>query len=216
MNGLRVVLADDHLVVRIGARFTIESTGVGTIVGEAATPEELLRVLSESPCDILVTDFTMAGGELPDGLAMLGRIRRQHPELPIVLLSVSTNLGALRAAKNAGVLGFVDKHDVHHDSLPKAIASAYRRRPYVSPSLQALIDSIGNGRFAHPESRGMALTAREHEVLRLLGTGMTIKQIAQQQVKSISTISRQKSDAMHKLGLANDAELFDYLRQIRQ
>lgn len=172
-----------------------------------------MQALAAQPCDVLVTDYTMAGGKEADGLAMIGRIRRRYPALPIVLLTMSNNLAILRAVKREGVLGFIDKHDVRQEGLQIAVRRAYHGRAYVSSSLQELIDSAGDGEFSDTKKRQLSLSPREMEVLRLLGAGLTVKQIAQQSQRSISTISRQKGDAMHKLGLEGDAALFEYLRE---
>ncbi|REN18771.1 DNA-binding response regulator, partial [Mycobacterium tuberculosis] len=96
------------------------------------------------------------------------------------------------------------------DELPLAIQTVQRGMPYVSQSLKERIDAIGTNSVEEGEAR--PLSPREVEVLRLLGSGMTVKEIAIHLHKSVSTISRQKGDAMLKLGLKGDAELFDYLR----
>ncbi|MBS9727105.1 response regulator transcription factor, partial [Stutzerimonas stutzeri] len=108
-----------------------------------------------------------------------------------------------------GVLGLVDKSS-SMDELPQAIQAVYRGQTYISRSLRERVETAGSWRMR--EGDGKPLSPREVEVLRLLGTGMTVKEISLQLHKSVSTISRQKGDAMLKLGLKGDAELFDYLR----
>lgn len=206
---LRIIIADDHPVVRIGTRSVIESSGVGRVVGEASDAQALIQLLASQPCDLLVTDYSMPGSPQADGFAMIGMIRRRHPDLPIVMLSVSSNLAILRMVREAGVLGLVDKGS-SMDELPQAIQSVQRGQPYLSRTLKERVEAAGSERIA--ETDGRPLSPREVEVLRLLGTGMTVKEIALQLHKSVSTISRQKGDAMQKLGLKGDAELFDYLR----
>jgi two-component system capsular synthesis response regulator RcsB len=99
------------------------------------------------------------------------------------------------------------------DELPQAIQAVYRGQSYISRSLRERVEEAGSWRMR--EGDGKPLSPREVEVLRLLGTGMTVKEISLQLHKSVSTISRQKGDAMLKLGLKGDAELFDYLRDGR-
>lgn len=140
---------------------------------------------------------------------MIGMIRRRYPDLPVLMLSVSNNLAILRMVLDSGVLGLVDKSS-SMDELPQAIQAVYRGQRYISRSLRERVEAAGSWRMR--EGDGKPLSPREVEVLRLLGTGMTVKEISLQLHKSVSTISRQKGDAMLKLGLKGDAELFDYLR----
>jgi len=206
---LRIIIADDHPVVRIGTKAVIESSGVGQVVAEASTVAELMTALGDHECDVLVTVYSMPGGAQADGFAMLAMIRRRFPELPVLMLSVSNNLAILRMGVATGVLGLVDKTS-SMDELPLAIQTVQRGMSYVSLSLKERIDAIGTESVEEGEAR--PLSPREVEVLRLLGSGMTVKEIAIHLHKSVSTISRQKGDAMLKLGLKGDAELFDYLR----
>ena len=187
----------------------IESSGVGQVVAEASTVAELMTVLGDHECDVLVTDYSMPGGAQADGFAMIAMIRRRFPELPVLMLSVSNNLAILRMVVATGVLGLVDKTS-SMDELPLAIQTVQRGVPYVSLSLKERIDAIGTESVEEGGAR--PLSPREVEVLRLLGSGMTVKEIALHLHKSVSTISRQKGVAMLKLGLKGDAELFDYLR----
>ncbi|AWH31546.1 MULTISPECIES: response regulator transcription factor [Stenotrophomonas] len=206
---LRIIIADDHPVVRIGTRAVIESSGVGRVVGEADNAQALIALLANQPCDLLVTDYSMPGSAQADGFAMIGMIRRRYPDLPVLLLSVSNNLAILRMVLDSGVLGLVDKSS-SMEELPQAIQAVYRGQSYISRSLRERVEEAGSWRMR--EGDGKPLSPREVEVLRLLGTGMTVKEISLQLHKSVSTISRQKGDAMLKLGLKGDAELFDYLR----
>ncbi|MGX9190041.1 response regulator [Stenotrophomonas sp. Ker107b] len=206
---LRIIIADDHPVVRIGTKAAIESSGVGQVVAEASTVAELMTALSDHPCDVLVTDYSMPGGQQADGFAMIAMIRRRFPTLPVLMLSVSNNLAILRMVVATGVLGLVDKTS-SMDELPQAIQTVQRGMPYISLTLKERIDAIGTNSVEEGEAK--PLSPRELEVLRLLGSGMTVKEIAIHLHKSVSTISRQKGDAMLKLGLKGDAELFDYLR----
>lgn len=206
---LRIIIADDHPVVRMGARMVIETSGVGDVVAEASSTDELIDVLAAQPCDVLVTDFSMPGGQQADGFALVEVLRRRFPEVPILLLSMASNLGILRMVASAGVLGLVDKGS-SLDELPLAIQTVHRGAPYISRILKERIAEVGTA-----EVTGDAMkppSPREMEVLRLLASGLTVTQIAEQLHRSITTISRQKGDVMRKLGLKNDAELFEYLR----
>ena len=206
---LRIIIADDHPVVRIGARSVIESSGTGAVVAEASSSQQLLAQLGSHPCDVLVTDYSMPESTAPDGFAMISMIRRHYPQLPILMLSVSSNLAILRMVRDAGVLGLVDKSS-SMDELPVAIRTVHRGLLYVSQSLRERVEATGSTDIAG--NHGKPLSPRELEVLRLLSKGMTVKEIASMLNRSASTISRQKGDAMMKLALETDAELYDYLR----
>jgi two-component system, NarL family, captular synthesis response regulator RcsB len=206
---LRIIIADDHPVVRVGTKGIIEGSGFGTVVAEANGPAELMELLRAHPCDVLVTDYSMPGGTQADGLTMINMIRRHYPDLPVVMLSVANNVAILRMVVATGVRGVVDKASSLHE-LPQAILAVCRGQSYLSQSLRDRIDAIGTHPVEEKDTR--TLSPKEVEVLRLLGAGQTVKEIALHLHKSVSTISRQKGDAMLKLGLKGDAELFDYLR----
>ncbi|RPE81574.1 response regulator transcription factor [Vulcaniibacterium tengchongense] len=206
---LRVVLADDHPVVVMGVRAVIESSGVGRVVAEAANPDELMAVLAATPCDVLITDFAMPGSRQVDGYSMIGLLRRQFPDLPIVLLTMMNNPATLRRVAAAGVLGLVEK-GAAMEELPAAIQSAARGRPYFSASLRQKIEEAEGSTAGYGEVR---LSPRETEVVRLLASGLTVTQIAERLHRSVTTISRQKGDAMRKLGITSDAELYAYARE---
>lgn len=206
---LRIIIADDHPVVRMGARTVIETSGVGDVVAEASGTDELMEVLAGQPCDVLVTDFSMPGGQQADGFALVEVLRRRFPEVPILLLSMASNLGILRMVASAGVLGLVDKGS-SLDELPLAIQTVHRGAPYISRILKERIAELGTAEVIGYATKPPS--PREMEVLRLLASGLTVTQIAEQLHRSITTISRQKGDVMRKLGLKNDAELFEYLR----
>jgi two-component system capsular synthesis response regulator RcsB len=108
---------------------------VGRVVGEADSAQALMALLGSQPCDLLVTDYSMPGSPQADGFAMIGMIRRRHPDLPVLMLSVSNNLAILRMVLDSGVLGLVDKSS-SMDELPQAIQAVYRGQPYISRSLR--------------------------------------------------------------------------------
>jgi len=207
---IRVILADDHPVVRIGARAIIEKSEIGEIVAEASNPDELFDVLSKHECDVVVTDFSMPGSRQPDGIAMIESIRRRYPKISVLMLSVSNNLSILRVVTAAGVLGLVDKGSAL-DELPAAIQAVHRHNSYTSRALKQRMAEMGEQGSA--ATAGKPPSPKELEVLRMLASGRTVTQIAEQVNRSITTISKQKSDAMRKLGITNDVELFDYLKR---
>lgn len=203
----RILLADDHPVVRIGVRAIIEVHALGQVVAETGTVDELFQLLSEQNFDLLVTDLSMPGTQHIDGYAMIERICRNHPELPVLVLSMTSNASVLRTVYASGVLGLLDKASSMAE-LPAAIQAAERGSAYISASLRRQLAQAG---CRPPGYR--ALSPREAEVLRLLAKGLRVKDIALRLNRGITTISKQKSDAARKLGLRNDVELFDFLRR---
>ncbi|MDM0012240.1 response regulator transcription factor [Variovorax sp. J22P168] len=204
----RVIIADDHPIIVAGVRMLLDGQVGIEVVGEADSPDNLLATLRVTPCDLLVTDFSMPGGAAADGLTLLQRIRRDHPALPIIVLTMIGNAGVHGAAIEAGVLGLVDKSSGMSEIL-LGILAVSQGREYLSPSFrQGLLQS----RFDADAGEAARLSPREYEVLRLFATGLTMTAIAARLSRSIKTVSRQKADAMQKLGLRSDLDIFVYAR----
>ncbi|EPA94377.1 Transcriptional regulatory protein RcsB [compost metagenome] len=204
---MRVIIADDHPVVRIGLRMLIDSSTTCVVVGEADGPDSLLSLLSTLPCDLLITDFCMPGDGQADGLKMLSRVRRHYPALPIILVTMFANVATLRSAFAEGATAIVAK-GASATELPDAIKSVSQGRRFISESLRAELTEAGTG----DSSPLPSLSAKEHEVVRMLASGMTVSEIACYFKRSVSTISKQKSMAMQRLGISTDVDLFAYAR----
>ena len=125
---LRVIIADDHPIVRVGQRVVIEANGKCKVVGEADGPDQLLGVLSTTACDVLVTDFAMPGGQQADGYSLLSLLRRQYPNVPVILVTMFANVATLRAAFAHGARAVVAK-SASAKELPLAIKAVCAARP---------------------------------------------------------------------------------------
>ncbi|MGA9702735.1 response regulator [Pseudomonas sp.] len=204
---LRVIIADDHPLVRIGQRVVIEASGKCKVVGEADGPDELLDVLGTTPCDVLVTDFAMPGGQQADGYVLLGLLNRQYPDMPVILVTMFANVATLRASFAQGAQAIVAK-SASSKELPSAIRAVCQGKTFVSEALRAQMVESGTG----DQSQQPQLSSREREVVRMLASGMTVSEIAAQVNRSISTISKQKSTAMNRLCISSDVDLFAYAR----
>ncbi|MCU1760553.1 response regulator transcription factor [Pseudomonas sp. 14P_8.1_Bac3] len=204
---MRVIIADDHPVVRIGLRMLIDLSRPCVVVGEADGPDSLLNLLLTTPCDLLITDFSMPGNVQADGLKMLDRVRRHHPETAIILVTMFANVTTLRAAFAQGVMAIIAK-DASAKELPLAIKAVSEGRRFISESLRAVLVQAD----AEAQSGPPSLSAKEHEVVRMLASGMTVSEIADYFKRSVSTISKQKSMAMQRLGISTDVDLFAYAR----
>ncbi len=208
---LRIVLADDHPFVLLGIRATFSTDENLEVVGEAASAAELLRLLPFTPCDVLVTDFAMPelGLQAEDGLRLIKRLRRDWPEIRIVVLTSMSNVAILRSILGAGAMSLLNKVE-SMDELAVAVKFAGVGRRYLSTSIvEALAvagaenDTLGDG---------PRLSPREIEVVRMFASGLSITEIARFMQRDVRTISRQKRDAMSKLGVQNDPGLFAFAR----
>lgn len=207
---LRIVLADDHPIFRIGLRAVLEQDPGLRVVAEAGSPQELTQCLSETECGLLITDFMMPSKEQSDGLRLIAYIRRHWPKLPIVVVTMLTNPGLLRSILNLEVAGLLGKASLVNE-LPAAIASLKRNKPFVAQSVKSLLTLPGDTRAR--QTVGHAdLSPREIEITRLLAQGLSVNEIASQLNRSKQTISAQKVSAMRKLGIGNDAALYIYLQ----
>jgi two-component system capsular synthesis response regulator RcsB len=199
-------LADDHPIVRSSVRLELlRSFGV-SVVGEAATTDELMTFMRTGSCDLLVTDFNMPGAENEDGLSMLDSIRELHPRLPILVLTMLTNSGLLCAIYERGVAAIVSKSDGMAE-LSNGLKAMLDGEHFLSTNVRNMLNMKED---QHSPISPSLLTEREAEVLRLFVGGRTISQIAAQRNRSVKTVSHQKISAMTKLGLRNDPELYAY------
>lgn len=207
---MRIILADDHPVVLIGIRAVIEKRREFEIVAEASNSDELIACLQAHPCDALVTDLSMPAGKHGESIALIRYIRRQYPELPIIVLTMLSNPALLKTVLDLGVRGLLDKARSIHE-IGAALAAVAKQRNYISQEIKTAVEMIGQ---KHGKKRGHeSLSPREAEVFRLIAKGMSISEIAEHVHRSYKTISQQKNDGMRKLNLHTDVELYDYARQ---
>src|SRR5579864_5566745 len=203
----RVVVADDHPVILFGAETALLKFPDIQVVARARQSTELIKILHSVPCDVLITDLAMPGGQFGDGLPLIGYLRRNFPTLPIVVLTMLENAALLKRLSELGVESVVNKSDdLGHIGF--AVQHVRRRQEYMSPSVRASLESLRIN--ASGKTTEVMLSRRELEVVRLFVSGMTIKEISEQLSRSIKTISTQKNTAMRKLGLERDSELFQY------
>lgn len=201
----RILLADDHPVVRTGLRSVLSHEAGWAIIGEAADAEQLEALLAEQDCDLVITDLSMPWGARPDGVRMLAGIRRDYPHVRILVVTSFGNLEVLRAVVKLGVQGILEKTSALA-ALSDAVTIIFAGGRYFTPDLMQ--------RLKRPRQRNGGLSARESEVVRLLAHGLSVKDIADIHRRTVSTISRQKGAAIKRLGLKNDYELMDYAKSV--
>lgn len=206
---LRIIIADDHPLVVEGLKMRIACTQL-ELVGVARNSTELVGLLEQHPCDVLVTDYSMPGGEFGDGLAMLGLIRRRYSQTHILVMTMLENPGVLQAIGRLGVSCIISKSDDLSYLVP-AIHVAGTGGTYHSPTIRRL---IGSGLCDCATERRPRLSTREAEVVRLYASGMGVNEIASQLRRCKQTISSQKCSAMRKIGVIRDSDLIKYAMSV--
>jgi two-component system invasion response regulator UvrY len=201
---MRILLVDDHTVVRRGLIQILAEEFPMTAFGEAANAQEALDLLRKKHWDVLVLDITMPGRS---GLEILRQIKNLRPGLPVLVLSVHPeNQFAVRVLK-LGAAGYMTKESAVEE-LVAAVKKVLAGGRYVSTSLaETLADNLAT-RSAKPPQE--LLSDREFQVLRLIAAGKIISEIARELVLSAKTISTYRSRILEKMGLRNNAELMHY------
>jgi NarL family two-component system response regulator LiaR len=198
-NTIRVMIVDDHAVVRSGLSTFLLTCDDMELVGEAGSGEQALRLCSHARPDVVLMDLVMPG---MDGATTTRLVREQCPEIQVVALTSFKERDLVQGALQAGAIGYLLK-DISADELANAIRAAYAGKPTLaSEAAQVLIEAT-----RYPADRlGFDLTEREREVLALLAQGMNNGQIAEQLVISVSTAKYHVSSLLSKLGAATRTE----------
>ena len=205
----KIILADDHPLILTGIRALIEQIQPRCeVIAEAYQVSDLLNLLQQHHCDLLITDFSMPGDTRSDGLVMIQQLRRDYPNLPIIVLTQIQNSAILQSLIQAGVKGLILKKSVINE-LADAIRQILLGHRYIGPTVQMLLASAG----ISGQGNNNPLTPKESEVVRLLASGMSVTQVADYLHRSVKTISTQKKSAMVRLGLQSDSALFLYARE---
>ncbi|MBJ7589199.1 response regulator transcription factor [Aeromonas veronii] len=206
----KIILADDHPLILTGIRGLIDQiTPHCEVIAEAYQVSDLLKLLQQHHCDLLITDFSMPGDIRCDGLVMIQQLRRDYPNLPIIVLTQIQNSAILQSLIQAGVKGLILKKSVINE-LADAIRQILLGHRYIGPAVQSLLANAGITDVANINI--IALTPKESEVVRLLACGMSVTQVSEYLHRSVKTISTQKRSAMQKLCITSDSELFEYAR----
>jgi NarL family two-component system response regulator LiaR len=195
---IRVMIVDDHKVVRKGLRAFLMSFDDLEMVGEASSGEEALRLCGQFQPDVMLMDLVMP---VMDGAAATEAIRARYPQVRIIALTSFPEEDLVERALKAGAISYLLKN-VEADDLANAIRAAYAGRSTLAPeAAQALIHAA-----TRPPEIGHDLTEREREVLRLMVDGLSNRQIAAKLVLSDSTIKFHVSNVLGKLGVTSRTE----------
>jgi two-component system response regulator NreC len=208
MPRIRILLADDHAVLRAGLRMLIGSQRDLEVVGEADDGEEAVRKAVALHPDVAIVDITMPG---LGGIKTIERLRQAVPATRVLVLTMHDVPAYLRAALAAGAGGYVVKRAADSELLA-AIREVHRGRTVLDPALAARVVQVGLRRGPPPAREGAAalLSQREHEVLGLVAQGYTNQQIADRLGLSVKTVETYRARLVEKLGLQSRAELVRY------
>jgi DNA-binding NarL/FixJ family response regulator len=198
------MIVDDHAVVRRGLKQIIESSPELTVTGEAASGQELLRLIRKNDYDIVILDVSMPG---MGGIDALKELKAEKPQLPVLIFTIyPEEQYAIRVLK-AGASGYVNKES-EPEELINAIKVVASGRKHISPNIAELIASnIGQ---QSETALHETLSDREFQVMCLIASGKTVTEIAEKLSLSINTISTYRVRILEKMSLKNNAELTHY------
>lgn len=204
----RILLIDDHEVVRAGVKRIFDKQPRGTAVfGEASTVPEALEHVRTKDWDVAVLDISLAGR---DGLEVLKELKQLRPRLPVLILTMHSEALFARRAFKAGASGYVTK-DIPRAELVNAINKVSEGGTYVSPTLaEELVIGLRRGADRPPHE---LLSDREFEVMRLIASGKTVSEIAGMLSLRVGTISTYRMRILEKMDMKSNAELTRYAVQ---
>jgi DNA-binding NarL/FixJ family response regulator len=203
-NAIRIFIADDHPIVRQGLRRIVEADAGLAISGEASDAAALFVALAAAPTDLVLLDVSMPGAPF---LETLRELRARHPAIRVLVLSVHPEDQWAMRALRAGASGYLTK-DHSPDQLLGAVRRVYRGGKYVSPTLaERLAQHFDGGGQGAPHE---LLSDREFEVMRRLGSGLTVSQIASELALSPKTVSTYRARILEKMAVATNADLVRY------
>jgi DNA-binding NarL/FixJ family response regulator len=200
---IRVLLVDDHPVVRHGIRSILTERLKGAVVGEAGDAASALGQIRDGEWDIVVADISLPG---VSGLDLIKQLRRLYPALPTLVLSMHPASQFARRALSAGAVGYLTK-DSPPEEFITAIEEARRGRRYVARDVDEVLARWPDRQTAAPHE---SLSDREYQVLRMIGSGQTVSDIARELGLSVKTVSTYRMRVLEKLGMHSNAELMRY------
>lgn len=201
----RVVLVEDHALVRAGLRALLSKEPDLDIVGEASNGREAINIIQSLKPDLILMDLSMQGS---NGIEAIATIKRRHPKIRILVVTMHEAEEYIHESLQAGADGYMLK-DASHDELCVAVRSVLDGKTYLSPDIsnQLLSAYRGLGRSLPGSRLWESLSSREREVLKLIAEGHTNQEAADYLVISVKTVEKHRSNLMKKLGIHNIAKL---------
>ena len=201
---IRILIADDHPIVRGGVKELLVRHLEGAVCGEAENAQQVLAQVQRHPWEVLILDITMPGRS---GLDILSDLKAVQPKLPILVLSAHPEEQYAKRVLKAGAQGYLQK-----ESAPEELIQAVRKllagNRYVSPTLAEQLARDLHESTDRPVHE--TLSAREFEILVMIGSGKTVSQIAEELHLSVTTVSTYRARILEKMKMATTAELMRY------
>jgi DNA-binding NarL/FixJ family response regulator len=201
LTPIRILLVDDHIVVRAGYRRFLEQEPDCQVIGEASSGEEAYILLQTIQPDVVILDLSMPG---QGGLSVLRRMKLRWPLLPVLVFSMHDNLPFVVQALRAGATGYITKSS-EPESMVKAVRSVVAGNQTFSPDVASRMQQAANSPLSQPT---LGLSSREFDVFRLLAGGKTHEEIASLLNLSVKTVANNQSLIRQKLGISTDIELY--------
>jgi len=201
---IRILIVDDHAIVRGGLKELLSGESGFIVAGEAANGLEALRRIREQAFDVVLLDMSMPGRS---GVELIKQIKSEHPKLAILVLSMHKEEQYAVRAMKAGALGYLTKESAP-DQLVAAIRKVARGGVFITSSAaeRMALELYGN----HDATPHTLLSDREYQVFRMIVAGTPISGIADKLSLSVKTVSTHKTRILQKMGMANAAELIHY------
>ena len=198
---IKIIIADDHSLIRDGLKAMLQKDNFCSIVGEAANGNELLELLKKVECDVVCTDISMP--EM-DGVEATTFITKNFPKVKVVCLSMHEEVAFIKQMMEAGAAGYVFK-DAPREELQLAIETVYKGKKYFNQKLfDILLNVESNGKEEN------VLSSREKEILKLIAEEYTNPEIAEKLFLSVRTIDTHRQNLIQKLNVKNTAGLVKY------
>ena len=210
MNNIKIILVDDHKIVRDGLKILLMNLSDIKVIGEVSNANELFILLQKSKPDILLMDISLPK---MSGIAITERISQEYPNIKVIMLTANENDEMVFNSFKAGALGYLPK-DIEHEELVEAIQTVSKGEEYLAKSLSGIImqnyfkrAKSGSNRLLKTEKE---LTKRELEVVKLFSDSLSYKEIADQLNISIRTIESHKKSILEKLELNTIIDIVKY------
>jgi len=199
---IKILVADDHPIVRYGITQILSTMVKFSVVDEAANASEVLDKCRQTDIDVLLLDLSMPGVQ---GVDLIQRVHRIRPSLPILILTMHNSGQVAKEAIEAGAAGYITK-DCELDILISGIQKVASGQRFIEPSLaEKIVFTMAPDRTPHA-----VLSQRERQVLRLFASGKRVQDIAETLSLSEKTVSTHKTRLMRKLSVKNNADLIRY------
>lgn len=207
MKKIRILIADDHPIVRAGFKQVLSETADMVVADEAGNGQEVLNYIKKKEYDVILLDISMPG---KSGLEILKELKIDHPKLPVLILSIYPEEQYAVRALRAGASGYLTKASAPHE-LIAAIRKLSEGGRYISASLAEKLANYLDIDLSKPPQE--TLSDREYQVMLLIASGKTVSEIAEELHLSVKTISTYRAHILDKMKMKNNAEITLYAVQ---